>query len=127
MFTGDVVEKQVLQDVFFPPLLLAAMQLVVTVDLFNQQLLNFISDDVLQLLEPTDPDTPEDMKDKIRNRHAMYIPPQLVHLFLERRLTPCQALVSVHLALTVDGTAALYQPLMDWLRDAAATVGHATI
>jgi hypothetical protein len=97
------------------------------VDLLNQQLLNFISNDALQLLEPTDPDTPADMKDKIRTRHAMYIPPQLVHLFLERRLTPRQALVSVHSALTVDGTAALYQPLMDWLRAAATTEGHAAI
>jgi hypothetical protein len=104
MYTGDVMESQVPQAVFFPPLLLAATQQAVTVDCIEQRLLNFISDDTLKLLEPTDPSTPADLKDEIRTRHAIYLPPQFVHLFLERRLTPRQALVCIHLALTLEGT-----------------------
>jgi hypothetical protein len=57
----------------------------------------------------------------------MYIPPQLVHLFLERRLTPRQALVSVHSALTLEDITADYKPLLDWLRVAASEEGHAAI
>jgi hypothetical protein len=127
VYTGDVMENQIPQAVFFPPLLLAATQQVITVDCIEQQLLNFVSDDSLQLLDPTDPATPEDLKDDIRTRHAMYLPPQFVHLFLERRLTPRQALLSVHAALTTSGTIADYKPLMDWLRVAATKEGHGAI
>jgi hypothetical protein len=103
------------------------MTQVISVDRIEQQLLHFMSDDTLQLLEPMDPDTPEDLKENIRIRHAMYIPPQLVHLFLERRLTPRQALVSVHSALTLEDTTDAYKPLLDWLRVAASEEGQAAI
>jgi hypothetical protein len=39
--------------------------------------------------------------------------------FLECRLTPWQAVLSIHLMLTMDGTTVEYKPLMDWLRVAA--------
>jgi hypothetical protein len=57
----------------------------------------------------------------------MYVPPQFIHLFLEHRLTPHQALVSVHSALAVEGNNVAYQPLMDWLRVTATEQGHVAI
>jgi hypothetical protein len=56
MFTGgDVMKNQVPQAVFFPPLLLAATQHIITVDCMEQQLLDFLGVNTLQLLEPADP------------------------------------------------------------------------
>jgi hypothetical protein len=104
MFTGDVMGNQVPQAVFFPPLLLATTTQVIRVDQIEQQLLHFISGNTLQVLKPMDPDTQEDLKENVHTRHAMYIPSQFVHLFLERRLTPRQVLVSVHSALTLEDT-----------------------
>jgi hypothetical protein len=96
MFTGDVMENQVPQGVFFPPLLLAPMQSIITVDRIERQLLKFRMDDNLQLLEPPAANVSEDKRDNRSTGHALYIPPQFVHLFLEHRLTSHQALVSVH-------------------------------
>jgi hypothetical protein len=67
VYTGDIMESQVPQAVFFPPLLLAATQQAITVDCIEQQLLNFISHDTLQLLGPTDPLTPDNLKDETHN------------------------------------------------------------
>ncbi len=50
-----------------------------------------------------------------------------MHLFLERRLTPHQALVNVDSAPTFTGTTLDYKPLMDWLRVAVTVEGHAAI
>jgi hypothetical protein len=50
-----------------------------------------------------------------------------MHLFLERRLTPHQALVNIDSAPTFTGTTLDYKPLMDWLRVAATQEGNAAI
>jgi hypothetical protein len=55
IFTGDVMDNQVPQAVFFPPLLLATMQQVITVDCVEQHLLDFTGDDNFHFLEPMDP------------------------------------------------------------------------
>jgi hypothetical protein len=75
-----------------------------------------------------DPDMPEDLKENIHICHAVYIPLQLVHMFLERRLTTWQVLVSVHSVLMlVDTSTATYKPLLDWLRVPPSEEGHGAI
>jgi hypothetical protein len=66
MFTGDVMQNQVPQTVFFPPLLLAPTTQVISVNQIEQQLLHFMSNGALELLKPMDPDTPGELKEKFR-------------------------------------------------------------
>jgi hypothetical protein len=65
MFTGDVVEDQVLQAVLMPPLLLAVMPRDMPVKKLAQQLLPFHSDDSLQLLPPVVADVADNLCDVI--------------------------------------------------------------
>jgi hypothetical protein len=117
--TGDMVQTQAPQQaVFLPSLLLATAQLEVVVCLLNQQLLNFHSNNNLQIQEPVEDDIPETMAELISTRQAMYLPAHLVFLFMGKRHTPRKASIRVHTALSELGDLETFKPLLDWLRTA---------
>ncbi len=126
MFTGDTIGNQVPQACFLPSLLFTIAPAGVKVLPLQQQVLSLFADDSLEYLESAGDDVPEGQYDVIKTRHGMYLPAHLVPLFLGRRSTPRQALLSVHSALDTPEELESHRPLADWLR-AAVTCNGASI
>jgi hypothetical protein len=82
---------------------------------------------MLQRQDAVGADVPAEMSEEIRTRHAMYVPAMLVPYFLERRRTPQDALIAVHAQLVTEGMVDTFQPLIDWLHVAATVDGTAAI
>ncbi len=96
MFTGDTVRNQGPQSVFLPPLLFATVPTGIKVLLLQAQVLKLFAKESLETLDIVEDNMPKGHYKFIKTCHGMYLPANLIPLFLGWRLMPHQALLTIH-------------------------------